>query len=105
VAEHEHERERERWHAPTGLSGLTEPARLWWWLLLEHTRELSWLLSDLPLTPDQRRQVLRLQQVHTGELAALAGHPTCPVPVRGKVPSTGGSTPDEPDEPTTPHPG
>jgi hypothetical protein len=100
VAEHEHE----PWHAPTGLSGLTDPARLWWWVLLEHARELSWLLGDLELTPEQRRQVMRLQQVHTGELAALAGHPVCPVPVPGKV-TSGGREPDERDEPRAPHPG
>jgi hypothetical protein len=74
--------EHEPWHAPTGLSGLDDPARLLWWLLVQHTRELGWLLSDLPLTPEQRQQVMRLQQVHTGELATLAGHPDCPVPAR-----------------------
>jgi hypothetical protein len=87
--------DQDAWHEPTGLSGLTDPARLWWWLLLQHTRELSWLLNDLPLSPEQRRQVMRLQQVHTGELATLAGHPVCPVP--GKV-TSGGREPDEPQD-------
>jgi hypothetical protein len=96
--------EHEPWHAPTGLSGLADPARLWWWMLIEHARELQYLLADLELTPDQRRQLMRLQQVHTGELAALAGHPVCPVPVPGKVTSSG-SAPDEPDEPPVRHPG
>lgn len=76
------EHEREAWHAPTGLSGLVEPAHLLWWVLVEHTRELSWLLGDLSLTPEQRQQLMRLQQVHTQELATLAGHPDCPVPAR-----------------------
>lgn len=96
--------EHEPWHAPTGLSGLIEPAQLWWWMLVQHTREVSWLLDDLELTDEQRRQVMRLQKVHTGELATLAGHPVCPVPVSGKVTSSG-RTPDEGDEPRTPHPG
>ena len=96
--------EHEPWHAPTGLSGLAEPSQLWWWLLVQHTRELSWVLADLPLSDEQRRQVMRLQAVHTGELATLAGHPTCPVPVAGKVTSAG-SEPDERGEPRAPHPG
>jgi hypothetical protein len=96
--------EQEPWHTPTGLSGLVEPAQLWWWVLVQHTRELGWLLADLPLSDEQRRQVLRLQQVHTGELATLAGHPSCPVPLSGKVPS-GGREPGEHDEPRAPHPG
>lgn len=96
--------EHEPWHAPTGLSGLVEPEHLWWWLLAGHSAELSYLLADLPLTPEQRRQVMRLQQVHTGELATLAGHPTCPVPGSGKVTSSG-RAPDESGEPLTPHPG
>lgn len=85
--------EQDAWHEPTGLSGLAEPAHLWWWVLLEHTRELGWLLGDLELTPEQRRQVMRLQQVHTGELATLAGYPDCPVPVTRKV-----SSPSSDDE-------
>ena len=100
MAEHEHE----PWHAPTGLSGLVEPSQLWWWVLIEHSRELSWLLSELPLTAEQRRQVMRLQAVHTGELATLAGHPVCPVPDSGKV-TSGGRERDERDEPREPHPG
>lgn len=94
--------EQDAWHEPTGLSGLAEPARLWWWLLVEHTRELAYLLSDLELTPEQQRQVMRLQQVHTGELATLAGHPTCPVP--GKVPSSGGDEREQQGG-SEPHPG
>jgi hypothetical protein len=73
-------------------------------VLLEHARELQYLLADLNLPPEQRRQLMRLQQVHTGELAALAGHPDCPVQVPGKVTSSG-SAADEPGEPPVRHPG
>ena len=96
--------EQDAWHEPTGMSGLNDPAHLWWWLLLEHSRELAFLLGDLNLTREQQRELMRLQQVHTGELAALAGHPVCPVPVSGKV-SSGGRKRDERDEPREPHPG
>jgi hypothetical protein len=96
--------EQEPWHAPTGLSGLAEPAQLWWWTLAGHAGELTYLLADLNLTPEQRRQVLRLQQVHIQEVATLAGYPDCPLPVAGKVTSAG-TTPDERPEPRAPHPG
>ena len=67
--------EHEPWHAPTGLSGLDEPAQLWWWVLVGHARELDYLTRELNLTAEQRRQLMRLQTVHRQEVATLAGHP------------------------------
>jgi hypothetical protein len=96
--------EHEPWHAPTGLSGLDEPAQLWWWVLVGHARELDYLTRELNLTAEQRRQLMRLQTVHRGEVATLAGHPDCPVPLSDKV-ASGGTRSDKRDEPRAPHPG
>ena len=93
--------EHEPWHTPTGLSGLDEPAQLWWWVLVGHARELDYLTRELNLTAEQRRQLMRLQTVHRQEVATLAGHPDSPVPLSDRVPSRGAT----PDEPRAPHPG